>query len=309
MDKALKRIGPGIDAFVQKQLMKHYRDIRLILCDIKFGKDRQKGNRIVKHIREFKDLSPSYWTSMIPVIGMTNYSEFDTVEHEMVAAGADFVFKKRFIFNDLNGSNYKESEKDNNEANTYRTIIDVQVEKFEKNLKTFYPKGLEDEIIRFKDKHKNKKTAFIMTSFQDQHMSIANDIIGILRKFNIKGYIANAPGGMNSDFIWDNIQVFIHGCDFGIGIYADDSILFGVDSENQTKEHVEYSRRIRINPNLSQEVGYMLALQKKVCILKHRNLEKIPSDLAGKIYVEFTAESLEEDLTNWLKNKQIINNP
>lgn len=293
-------IGFGIVEFVQKQLRKHYQDIGLILCDIRFGNDSKKGYKIVKHIREFKNLSPSYWTSIVPIFCMTNYADINTIEDGIISAGADFVFRKNIIFSDLKGQH----DNSKNEAITYKTIINSQVEKFQKSLKLFYPRGLEDEIIQFKDKQKNKKTAYIMTSFQDQNMSIANEILLILNEYNIRGYIANTQRWMSPSEIWDSIQVFMHGCDFGIAIYADESILKANEYENKPNEHEKAS--IRISPNLSQEVGYMLGLQKEICILKHQEMERVPSDLAEMYYVEFTNENLKEVFINWLENRQII---
>ena len=275
--------GFGINEFVQKQLRKHYRDIGLILCDIKFGNDSIKGIRIVKHIRDFNNLSPSYWTTIVPIICMTNYADLDMLEDSILIAGADFVFSKTVIFNGLKRLN------NNNEAITYRTIINTQIEKFQKNLKIFYPRGLEYDIIQFKDKHKNRKTAYIMTSFQDRNMSIANQILHILDEYNIRGYIANTQRWMSPSVVWDSIQVFMHGCDFGIAIYTGDSISFENASDDK-----------------SLQVGYMLGLQKEICFLKHQELNKAPSDLAEMIYVEFTPDNLREVLFRWLTRRQII---
>ena len=55
---------------------------------------------------------------------------------------------------------------------------------------------------------------------------------------------------------------------------------------------------------MSQEVGYMLGLQKKVCILKDKKLDKLPTDLAGRIYVEYeNEEDLKQRLGEWITNK------
>ena len=288
MEKAIKRIGPGIDTFVQKLLLKHYRDIGLILCDIKFGDDIQKGNRIVEHIREFKELSPSYWTSIVPIIGMTLYSaDRITIEHEMVKAGADFIFKKWFIFNDLtdgnNGKNY--------EAKTYRTIIDVQVEKFEKNLKSIYPPEYKDRIIKAKKKHKNHKTAFIISSFR--YEDLIKRVEKTLKEYGIIPLVANIKGGRYTKPLWEDIVIHSHVCDFGIAIYADDSLF-----NKRDKKH-----RDKMNPNVNIEVGLMLGLQKDVLFLKHESIPKLPSDFGGEQYVPFIDASLEEELRGWLEER------
>lgn len=263
----------GIKHFVQFQLMEHYRDIGLILCDIKFGDDREKGNKIVKDIREFKDLYPYYWTSIVPIIGMTNYADTDTIEEGIIQHGADFSFKKKIIFNVLeeikkeNEDKNKGKKKSKNkgkkkskkkmEADLLRATIDRQIEKFQINSLLFYRKGLEDKIIHFKNKNKDKKTAFIMTDFR--HMAFADKVNEVLFNHNqIYGRIAKVPGGEFYGETWENIEVFMHGCDFGICIYADDS-----------KPDTEGNERDKMNPNVSIEVGYMLGLQKEICFLKH----------------------------------------
>ena len=276
--------GFGVEEFVQKQLKNHYLEIGLILCDINFRNHSMKGISIVKHIRDFNNLSPSYWTTIVPIICMTNYADQDMLEDSTLLAGADYLFSKTVIFNGLKRHN----ENSINEAITYRTIINTQIEKFQKNLMLFYPRGLEYEIIQFKDKQKNRKTAYIMTSHQNRHMDIARQIQSILYEYNIKGYIANTQRWMSPSMIWDNIQVFMHSCDFGIAIYTGESFSF----ENASED-------------ISLQVGYMLGLQKEICFLKHQELKKLPLDLNGMMFVEFTSMNLKNVFTNWLINRQI----
>lgn len=290
-----------IDDYAIRLIKKHYRDLVMILCDIRLGEDSMGGNRVVKRIRKFKELSPPNWTSMIPIVGISQHAELHV---GIIAAGADCVFDKSMITTN---------------SPMMRTFIDVQVEKFEDRLNYIYPKEIEDKILQFKRRHARETTAFIMTSFARQHKNIAQKIQDILAEHNIKGCLADdVEGGEHTDALWSNIEVYMHGCDFGIGIYADDSILLGLnraknsdakDSAKRDKKDrkgLKKIKRIRINPNLSQEVGYMLALQKKVCILKHEKLESLPADLANKIYVGFNNRNLERKLTNWLSGQNLI---
>lgn len=50
----------------------------------------------------------------------------------------------------------------------------------------------------------------------------------------------------------------------------------------------------------------MLALQKPVCILKHYKLKNVPSDLSGRIYVQYKRTDLETKLSKWLESKGFI---
>ena len=60
----------------------------------------------------------------------------------------------------------------------------------------------------------------------------------------------------------------------------------------------------QFSPNVSLEVGYLLALRKKVCILKDKNLPNLHADLAGKLYRLFDPhnplETIPKVLGDWL---------
>lgn len=274
-----KIAGKNIVEFTIQQIEENYRDLKLILCDIILGKSIKGGNKVVKAIRNHKIPGSPYWTSLVPIIAITHHAKR---QESIVDAGADFPFIKE------------------GDEELFSALVETNIDSFERRLESLYPTKLKDEIMIFKNKHVNEKTAFIMTSFADEHQNTINQIVKVLKKHKIIPCLANKQGGENYDYLWPNIEVFIHGCDFGIGIYADDSMLKGSDNIDD-KEHF---KRIRINPNMSQEVGYMLGLQKKVCILKDKKLDKLPSDLAGKIYVEYQDKNdLENKLSEWLYGK------
>lgn len=283
-----KETGKDIVTFAIQQIEENYRDLKLVLCDVKLGKNKRGGNQVVNGIREHKIFGSPNWTSLVPIIAITHYANR---QESILDAGADFTLLKEEI----------EKIED-----VFLALIDNNMKAFERRLESLFPQTLKDEIKDFRKNHANEKTAFIMTSFAEEHQSTINQIIKVLKKHKITPCLANKEGGENHDYLWPNIEVFIHGCDFGIGIYADDSILKGGNIINGEEQYKEHFKRIRINPNMSQEVGYMLGLQKKVCILKDIKLDKLPSDLAGKIYVEYDGDNdndLEEQLGEWLTNK------
>ena len=272
--------------YVNKQIRLHFEDIEMIFCDIKFRNDTEKGNKIVEHIRQLKNLTPSNWATLVPVFGMTAFADSETSIKDIIRAGADYAFNKAIITN-----NQIENQK------TLRAIIETQIRKFQMNLESFYPPTLKDEIITFKEEYKDKKTAFIIVDFR--HLKTAKEVRRVLLDNGIYGFFANAPGGRNDEETWKNIQIFMHGCDFGISIFADDSIPTS-DSKKKRNE---------INPNVCIEVGYMRGLQKEVLYLKDKSLDKndLPSDFHGKLYTEFYDElSLEVNLTELLNNRGLI---
>lgn len=275
-----------IKEFVLRQIDENYKDLGLVICDIHLGENNpQGGYDIVKAIRNHRILSTPKWTSLVPIIAVTNYAD---KQDGIISVGADFSLEKDYICDNVE---------------LFQAVIETQILKFEQSLNYIYPPELKDIILDFKQKHADKTTVFLMTSFAEEHKNTIKQIVEVLKEHDITPCLADKQGGENHDDLWPNIEVFIHGCDFGIGIYADDSILKGgeADEEGREKEHF---KRIRINPNMSQEVGYMLGLQKKVCVLKNKKLDKLPTDLAGKIYVEYDGEDdLKEKLGEWLKNK------
>lgn len=256
------------------------------MCDIKLNSNDTSGDRMVEAIRNHVILDFPKWTSLIPIIAITGYA---ITQVSIINAGANFSLNK---------------DKINRDPDWFLAVVKRCIISFESTLEFMYPAELKEKIRLFKNKHANEKTAFIMTSFAEEHKSTIELIYSVLKNHNITPYLANKQGGEHNDNLWQNIEVFIHVCDFGIGIYADDSILKGSNEKEHKKRDKELFKRIRINPNMSQEVGYMLGLQKKVCILKDKKLDKLPTDLAGRIYVEYCNDvDLKKKLGEWITNK------
>src|SRR5260370_17670206 len=68
--------------------------------------------------------------------------------------------------------------------------------------------------------------------------------------------------------LWGNVRTLLHGCGFGIAVY----------------ERIETDEA---NANVGLEVGYLMAMNKPVLLLKDKTLPAIQSDLAGKPYKPF----------------------
>jgi len=91
--------------------------------------------------------------------------------------------------------------------------------------------------------------------------------------------------------LWGNVRTLLHGCGFGIAVYE----------RIQTNEP---------NANVGLEVGYLMAMNKPVLILKDKTVPVIQSDLAGKLYKPFDPHdpegTLPNQLTKWLEDNGII---
>ena len=93
------------------------------------------------------------------------------------------------------------------------------------------------------------------------------------------------------DDLFPNVMTYLYGCGFGIAVF----------------ERIEAEE---FNPNVSLEVGYMLALKKPVCLLKDRTLKTLHTDLIGKLYKVFdpqnSTETIPEEINQWLSDKGLV---
>ncbi len=143
----------------------------------------------------------------------------------------------------------------------------------------------------FKKLFEGKKVAFVIMKFsKDERFNNAlSTIKNVLQDYSIIGVRADEHQFART--IWENIKAYMDNADFGIAI---------TDSVEE-----DY-----INSNVSVEIGYMLALKKKVCLLKEKSLDKLHSDFAGIIYKEFDINNVEGTiptvLTDWMKFEKII---
>jgi len=144
---------------------------------------------------------------------------------------------------------------------------------------------------QFRKLYGGKKTAFIIMKFsKDERFNKALEIIkGKLAEYGIVGIRADEEQFAST--IWENIKVYMDNADYGIAI----------------AESVEDQY---INSNVSVEIGYMLALKKKVCLLKEKSLDKLHSDFAGIIYKEFDIDNVEDSLPitleKWMRFEKIV---
>jgi thiol-disulfide isomerase/thioredoxin len=150
------------------------------------------------------------------------------------------------------------------------------------------PIEIQESLARFKkDYPDSSKVAFIMMQFgkSQSHANILSEIRLALNYAKYEG--VRADDRIYHDDKYYNILTYLHGCGFGIAVF-------------------EFIEEKSFNPNVSLELGYLLALNKNVCLLKETSLQTLPSDLVGKLYKEFDANSESDvyfELCDWLQNK------
>lgn len=84
--------------------------------------------------------------------------------------------------------------------------------------------------------------------------------------------------------VWDNIVFYMRNCSLGLAVFEE------IDERE-------------FNPNISIELGYMLALGIRCLILKDKRMPRLPTDVCGKIYSDFDtydlANSVKPRIAHW----------
>jgi hypothetical protein len=89
---------------------------------------------------------------------------------------------------------------------------------------------------------------------------------------------------------WSNLQTYLHGCGLTIAVVA----ATGADD---------------VNSNVSLGVGYAMALNKPICLLKPGTLTTGDADLLSNLYREFDAEqpktAIPEQIEQWFAEREL----
>ena len=154
------------------------------------------------------------------------------------------------------------------------------------------PIEISHSLARFRTDHPDPaKIGFLVMRFDDTpaHQFIQNAINDTLGSHGLKA--VRADGKRYHDDILYNVLTYLHGCSFGVAIF-------------------ERITRDDFNPNVSLEVGYLMAMRKPILLLKDQNLKALQTDLVGRIYAPFDFQnplgSIPPIFDRWLRDKGII---
>jgi hypothetical protein len=154
------------------------------------------------------------------------------------------------------------------------------------------PLEIADSLRRFKAEFPEQiRVCFLMMRFgtTKAHNHIAESIKGVLKSFGIQGL--RADDKQFHDDVIGNIRTYMHGCGFGVAVF-------------------ERLEKDDFNPNVSLEVGYLLALGKPVLLLKDKTLQQLHTDLIGKLYRVFDPQDIASTIPNevqqWLNDKGLV---
>jgi len=135
---------------------------------------------------------------------------------------------------------------------------------------------------------------FLMMRFRDtkQHQEILTAVRDALTFYGLHGL--RADDKMYSDALWPNVKSYMDACDLGIAIF----------------EQIEDDD---FNPNVSLELGYMMAAKKPVLLLKERHLKSLPADVVGHLYKAFDSydisSTIRPRILDWLCDIGIAKSP
>lgn len=142
------------------------------------------------------------------------------------------------------------------------------------------PPELLAPLRQFLEAHPFELNVFGMTRFPDEQNESAPDPLAAALHAIRAACAAHglefhlASDSMIVDDLWANVAAHMWACRYGIAFFED--------------------RKGRgINYNLTTEVGGMLVAGRRVALLKDRSIERLPTDLIGKIYKSVDFDALE----------------
>ena len=162
----------------------------------------------------------------------------------------------------------------------------------EKQPKQQFPTDLQPFMEKFVADHNDSaKCGFVMMRLERSkfHSAVFKAIQDTCKPHGLKALRADQKR-YSADLL-ANVRTYMHGCSFGIAIF-------------------ERVARNKFNPNVSIEVGYMMALGKPVCLLRDKALDRLHSDLVGRLYETFDSrwvgKTIKKVLEGWLRETGII---
>lgn len=153
------------------------------------------------------------------------------------------------------------------------------------------PIHLMKAVEKIKADHPDKTIAFLIMRFtKGRHYDhIVKAIKDSLADQNI--VVLRADDKQYHDDVLYNILAYIYACHFGIAVF--DRI-----TDNN------------INPNITFEVGFMMGLNKEVCLMKEKSLQSLNTDIIGRLYREFDIQEIDSTIAHsilkWIDDKELM---
>ncbi len=129
--------------------------------------------------------------------------------------------------------------------------------------------------------------AFLMMRFREdqQYQTILESLRQSLRYYGVNGLRADDKSYAGS--LLANVKSYIDACSLGVAVFEQ------IDEAD-------------FNPNVSLELGYMMALGRPVLLLKEQHLKTLPTDIVGQLYRTFDIFDIEstirQSVHDWLRD-------
>jgi hypothetical protein len=257
-------------------------------------KQKELARQIVKHVRSnsLPESFTVYWTGSgawvqemeNPLIGL-NEGELDA------------LFESRLIVQALQYDNGREQSRRCTLTGRAYSGVDTNFTEEESiapisTLAQPHPPEIGMSIDRLRTKYPDpKKLGFLVMRFTaaKPFARIVEIIKQTAAKYDL--IIVRADENEFHADLWGNVRTHLHGCGFGIAVY----------------ERIETEEP---NANVGLEVGYLMAMNKPVLLLKDKTVATLQADLAGKLYKAFDPHDPEntipDQLVKWLEDNGII---
>ena len=135
---------------------------------------------------------------------------------------------------------------------------------------------------------------FLMMRFSDtdKHREILEAVRDALKYYGLHGL--RADDKTYSESLWSNVKSYMDACDSGVVVF----------------EQIEVAD---FNPNVSLELGYMMANKKQVLLLKEKHLKALPADVMGHLYKPFDSfaipGTIRPSVLAWLRDVGVAKSP
>lgn len=132
-----------------------------------------------------------------------------------------------------------------------------------------------------------RSNVFLMIRFREseQHEAITEAIKSTLAEYSLN--LQRADWKYYQNELWANVKYYLDNSFYGIAVFEQ---IHDRDS----------------SPNVSFELGYMIAHEKKCLLLKEKHVPMLQSDLLGNLYREFDSYNIEKTVraavVNWLRD-------
>ena len=230
-----------------------------------------------------------------------NLTEEWIIDLESLRTSFDFLKREDYLYEKILLEPVFEKKQENDyltekpvvtETSLKFKIVPNELIIYKLSKKEDYLSDLREPLTKFYKEHShNNKCAFLMMKYENSPLQskIVLQLRDLFKKHGLE--LLRADDKYYSDDLLSNIRTYMHGCGFGVAIFD------RINSEE-------------FNPNVSLEIGYMMALKKPILFLKDITLKSLQTDLVGKLYEEFdfqnSKKSFDKSVTKWLKQHDLL---